>query len=303
MASSAPGERRAAGGARPAGKPRELEDFLNLYLFHPLSERLALALRTTFVTPNMVSICGAFLVTGAAVAYTGLGWPQSVLIGFTLHMLWHVVDGADGYLARLTGRASPLGELVDGACDYAGHGILYIALAAFLDDQIGLWAWPLATLSAFCRAAQSNHAESQRRIYLWRAYGVPWLQQAKTSNDEVFRRPGTGARLLGALGRAYVALAAALTPVSPRLDQAAEEAKRSPGARRRLMRLSRRAARRPLSYQAGLGANPRTVLLGASMALGTPLWFFLIETTLLNVLLVASIREQRRSNAALAARL
>jgi phosphatidylglycerophosphate synthase len=37
-----------------------------------------------------------------------------------LHMGWHVLDGADGDLARMTGRASPQGELFDGICDYVG---------------------------------------------------------------------------------------------------------------------------------------------------------------------------------------
>lgn len=299
MATTAAG----SGGARAAGKPPELEGFLNRVLFHPMSRRLALALVPTPVTPNMVSVAGAILVFGAAFAYTGLDWPTSVAIGFTLHMLWHVVDGADGSLARLTGRASPVGELVDGACDYIGHGVLYVALAAFLDDVIGLWAWPLATLSALSRTAQANHSESQRRIYMWRAYGIPWLQQARSGDDAMFRR---GSVLLGVgawFARGYIALADALSPNSPALDRAAEEALHDPAARRRMTRLSRRASRTPLVLQMLLGANPRTLLLGISMAAGSPLWFFLAETTLLNLLLIVSIRQQKKVNETLAARL
>jgi hypothetical protein len=39
------------------------------------------------------------------------------------------------------------------------------------------------------------------------------------------------------------------------------------------------------------------------MAVGTPLWFFLLEATLFNLLLIASVRRQRRVNAELAAAL
>jgi hypothetical protein len=42
-----------------------------------------------------------------------------------------------------------------------------------------------------------------------------------------------------------------------------------------------------------LGANPRTILLGLSMLAGSPLWFFVIEATVLNIVLVAGIVAQR----------
>ena len=39
-------------------------------------------------------------------------------------------------LARLTGRSSPLGELIDGICDYASHVVLYIILVVVLAPSI-----------------------------------------------------------------------------------------------------------------------------------------------------------------------
>jgi len=294
-----------AAAARPQGKPRELEDFLNLRVFHPLSRRLARALAPTFVTPNMVSVAGALLVVAAGVlyaGYSGLSFAAAVGIGFGLHMLWHVVDGADGDLARMTGRASPFGEMVDGVCDYSSHALLYLILATFLDDQIGLWAYPLGLASGLSRVAQANHAESQRRIYLWRAYGVPWMKQARAADDELFRAKG-GVGLLARVTGAYLWLADRLSPASAALDRAAQEAARNPAARRRLTRLCKCASRQPLFLQALLGANPRTVLLGLSMAMGSPLYYFLVETTLLNLLLLVSIRRQRGCNETLEARL
>jgi hypothetical protein len=302
MVASTAGHGRATGGGSPpprSGKPRELEDVLNRRLFHPLSRRLAAALAPTFVTPNMVSVTGALLVVAAGAVYSFGEASWTIALAFALHMLWHVVDGADGDLARRTGRASPFGEMVDGACDYLSHALIYLFLAMHLDDWIGAWAYVLGWAAGLSRVAQANHAESQRRTYLWRAYGVPWLKQAHDSQDEVFRRRG----LLAGLGRGYIWLAALLSPASPVLDRAAERAALDPAARRRLTRLCRSASREPLFLQAMLGANPRTLLLGLSMALGSPLWFFLAETTLLNLLLVWSIRRQKACNDTLAARL
>ena len=172
----------------PRGRPRELQDGLNRFIYHPLSARLARLLRPTGVSPNAVSVAGCLLIWAAAWAYSQLAWPHGVLLGLSFHMLWHVVDGADGDLARLTGKASPLGELVDGVCDYCGHAVLYVALAAMLDDEIGLSAWPLAFAAAASHAAQTNHAETQRRSYLWWAYGIPWIKHAKAAGDERLER-------------------------------------------------------------------------------------------------------------------
>jgi hypothetical protein len=287
---------------RPTGKPRELEDFLNRRVFHPLSRRLAAALAPTFVTPNMVSVSGAFLVVAAGALYSFGDARWAVAAAFALHMLWHVVDGADGDLARMTGRASPTGEMVDGACDYLSHALIYLFLAIHLADWIGPWAYALGWASGLSRVAQANHAESQRRTYLWRAYGVPWLKQAHESDDSLRGETG-GVGLLARLARAYIWLARTLTPSCPALDRAAAQAVHDAAARRRLTRVCRSTFRTPLFLQTLLGPNSRTVLLGASMALGSPLYYFLAEVTLYNLLLVVSVRLQTSRSEAAARRL
>ena len=74
----------------------------------------------TPVPANAVSVFSAVALIGAAL------WPirpragrEACLLGFRLMLLWHVIDGADGDLARMKGTASATGELVDGVCDYA----------------------------------------------------------------------------------------------------------------------------------------------------------------------------------------
>ena len=44
-----------------------------------------------------------------------------------------------------------------------------------------------------------------------------------------------------------------------------------------------------------IGANPRTILLGLSMIAGSPLWFFLIELIVFNVVLVIAIMQAAAS--------
>lgn len=263
-------------------RPAELEDGLNRYFYHPLSHRVARLLRHTPVTPNMVSVSSFLAIVAATAAYTLLPFATSVAVGLGFHLLWHILDGADGDLARITGRTSPLGEVIDGICDYAGHVILYTALAFYA----GGWCWVVTPLAAASRILQANHIESVRRTYLWRAYGVPWIANTQASV--------AGRGIVAGLTSAYIIVGGWLNPRSEEADA------RIAAAGDRGRSVSRQIGRRALSFQEWLGPNRRTLLLGLSMAAGTPLWFFLIEATLLNLLLIASVRRQRRVNAELA---
>lgn len=284
-------------------RPRELEDRLNIHIYHPLAARLARLLRPTGISPNAVSVAGMLLVWAAAWAYTGLTWPVSVIAGLSLHLLWHVVDGADGSLARMRGSASATGELVDGVCDYAGHVVLYFALTAMLAGQIGGGAWALAAAAGASHIAQTNHAETQRRSYLWWGYGVPWLNQARASGDAVFGEKDWVSRAFGWMGRDYLKLAAAMSPFSARVDALVEQSAGDPRRSELIRRLARRAGRGSILLQKSVGPNPRTLILGASMALGSPIWFFLAEIVVLNGLLILSVRHHNRLARELAERL
>ena len=265
------------------GKPRELQGFLNRTLYHPAARRFAAFLVPTPVTPNMVSILGAAMVITTGVLYAQVGTPAAIVAGFMIHMLWHVVDGADGDLARMTGRASPIGEVVDGICDYGGHLVLYVLLASSLDDAIGGSAWVLAIGAGVSRAFQSVFAESSRRSYQWWAYGVPWIQHNKSAAT------GIG----GALTRLYLWASDLLTGGTSRVNALVAGAEVDPVERQRIARLAREFGPSILRIPAALGANPRTIILGLSMIAGSPIWFFLVEFSLLNILLVAGVIRQR----------
>ncbi|HKT16067.1 MAG TPA: CDP-alcohol phosphatidyltransferase family protein [Allosphingosinicella sp.] len=284
-------------------RPAELEDGLNRLVFHPLARRLALRLAPTGISPNAVSIAGGTMVVAAGGLYVGLAWPLSAIAGFAVHALWHVVDGADGDLARLTGKASPTGELVDGLCDYVGHIILYVLLTILLAEQIGSAAWLIASLAGASRILQANHAESQRRTYLWWAYGRPWLRQEDKGAGGAFAQRHWAILLFGWLARLYLILARAMTPNTALIDAKIAAAANDPAETERIRLLVKRTAPPSILLQKALGSNPCTLLLGASMALGTPLPFFVAICLLLNLLLAVSLSYHRTWARALAASL
>jgi phosphatidylglycerophosphate synthase len=265
-------------------RPRELQDPLNHYLYHPLAWRLARVLARTPVTPNMVSIAGGCCVVAAGIAYAQPWYPASAVLGMLLHMTWHVVDGADGDLARMTGRSSPVGEMVDGLCDYISHVILYFILGWILWRQNGdfAFAWWLMWAAGLSHFVQANHVEVQRRQYQWWVYGTSWIRHSHGDRDAATRKS-----MFGGVVTFYLALAAGMTPHARDVDKAVEAA--DPVERERIRAIARAEAVPLLPLLKLLGPNPRAIVLGLSMLAGTPLWYFIYQAAFLNLLLAASV--------------
>ncbi|MGB3739715.1 MAG: CDP-alcohol phosphatidyltransferase, partial [Pontixanthobacter sp.] len=190
----------------------------------------------------------------------------------------------DGDLARLTGRAGPRGELIDGLADYGGHLVLYGALGVILSHQIGGWGWVLAVAAAASRIVQAIHYETQRRQYRFMVYGTPWLGSASEGRNAIADMYRTLGHLLVPRSRDASTWFAAIahTPCRPLA------ADRVFAAYRPLLRSS-----------ALLGANMRTLALGASMIAGSPLYYVVYEMLLLNAVLVRSILHCRQVHVAM----
>jgi len=210
-------------------------------------------------------------------------------------LLWHVVDGADGDLARMTGRASATGELVDGVCDYFGNTVMYFAFAFLADNVWGAWAWILAVAAGASHIVQTNHAETQRRLYLWRAYGVPWLRNARAAgNDAVFKRDTWFTRWFGFWAVGYVWLSDRMTPAANPIDLALAKAEGDPEEIARIRALVRREFAPSLWLPKLLGANPKTFLIAGAILLGSPVWYFLAMIGPVNLILAVSIMHHKR---------
>ncbi len=279
--------------ASPAGtRPVELELWSNRRLIHPISRALARRLVPTPVSPDMVSVAGAVMAAAGAGAYTLLPRPWGALLGLACHVLWHVLDGADGELARRTGRSSTHGELVDGICDYAGRTILYLALGAFAARQFGTWVWVLTVFVGLSRIVQANFYETVRREYRSWVYGTSWIRQDLEAASSGGGRSVGGAA--GALGRLFLAVSKRVTPDSLPLEaavagRAAEGAAGLEAARavcrERLIPVVRRASI--------LSANSETLVIFLSMLAGSPIYLFGYVAVLLNGAYATLYADQR----------
>ncbi|MBM3942202.1 MAG: CDP-alcohol phosphatidyltransferase family protein [SAR202 cluster bacterium] len=87
----------------------------------------ARCLRALGLTPNAVTLLG-FGVTVAASVLVGMGY---MLAGGIVFLLGGGLDLLDGGLARLTGKASPFGALLDSVFDRLGEASLFVGLAVY----------------------------------------------------------------------------------------------------------------------------------------------------------------------------
>ena len=290
-----PGMARQVDSVRPR-RPREMQDLLNHYVYHPLAWQLAKRLAHTPITPNAVSVLGGLFVVAAGIAYWNLAWPLGAALGMLFHMTWHVVDGADGDLARITGRSSPIGEMVDGICDYTSHIVLYVILAQILTGEVGAgeaWGWTLAAGAS--HIVQSNHVEVQRRFYQYWIYAVPFLHHSRKAERGAVEDKRGLARVFGVVADLYLRLASGLTPHADRIDRAVTAAA-GDEARLAAIRAEVRAENGPLLLLLKfLGPNPRAIVLGLAMFAGSPVYYFFYQAVFLNVLLVFSVQLHNRA--------
>jgi phosphatidylglycerophosphate synthase len=145
----------------------EIEEATNLYLIHPVSSWLVPLFAKAGVHPNVVSIAGALCGMAAGVVYFFYDRPGFTYYGLALMLAWHILDGADGQLARLTNKSSTLGFVIDGTCDYLAFGAIYISIALKVSQTQGPGIWLLVLGAAASHAVQAAAFERQREAYIY----------------------------------------------------------------------------------------------------------------------------------------
>ena len=103
-------------------------DFFTKYVYPPLVWRLLPPLARWRVHPNWISVLNGLLAFGAVPLFAGGWWISAFVCAYVMSVL----DSVDGKLARLTYRASALGNVLDHGLDLVHPPFWYAA-----------WAWAI----------------------------------------------------------------------------------------------------------------------------------------------------------------
>jgi len=170
-------------------KAPEAEDRMDLAFYRPLGFVIAKLGGAAGLHPTHLTLLGALAgVLAGAFFFVGHGgaFPAAVL----LFLLAGILDSSDGQLARLSGRSTAFGLVLDGLCDNIVFGAVYIGCTIPLMDKYGWWIWALAVPAGICHSLQSSVLDFYNREYLFytggpsrNGYWNPLVAEARRSRD------------------------------------------------------------------------------------------------------------------------
>jgi phosphatidylglycerophosphate synthase len=274
-----------------AARDRDIAEFTNAYFIHPLSDKLAVFLQPLKVHPNWVSAAGLLAGLIAALFYLDPCSGEYVAAGFGFMVIWHIMDGADGHLARLTNESSTVGKIVDGIADYSVFGLVYAALAYASYDSIGNLGWIMAIAAAASHALQAASYEHQRETYIGWIHGP---RDQKTGSEP--NAPNLILSSADFLDRAYLRTQQA-TETSKDTLQSADYLKDCSEADAQIIRQQYKERFAPqVRLWSMLSANVHTIAIFMFTLFGGPWSYFIFEIIGLNLLLVMLRLHQKQVN-------
>ena len=175
-------------------KSNDTEEWLDRVFTRPIGYLWAKLFQRLDVHPNVVTVLSIIIGITSAFFFVHGSWRTEGSTGFTLNiigillMMWaNFYDSADGQLARMTGKKTQLGRILDGAASiiifvpvYCAmvwrcyqHHTLEFQLLGIEDTErnaviYGLLLFGVALLSGFvCHSGQCRLADYYRQIHLF----------------------------------------------------------------------------------------------------------------------------------------
>ena len=137
-----------------AFKSVEIEELADVYFFRPLGAVVARGARALGITPTGLTIVGALIGMGAgALLYD----ERLGLVAFALLILHSIIDSADGQLARMTGRETDFGRVLDAVGGYVTHIALFLAIGSGLLHRG--WSGSILVWMLLAGVATAIHAQ------------------------------------------------------------------------------------------------------------------------------------------------
>lgn len=167
-------------GVEASFKSMDTEEFLDIHFNRPIGYVWALFFQRFGVHPNVVTILSIILGVAAGVMFY---YPDMThtLIGIFLLMWANHYDSCDGQLARMTGKKTRWGRMLDGFAGDLWFFTIYVAICLRLMNQplpfhLGeasgqtwsIYIWLIALFSGtVCHSKQCTLADYYRNIHLF----------------------------------------------------------------------------------------------------------------------------------------
>lgn len=283
-------------------KSRDTEETLDIWFNRPIGYLWTLFFMKLNVHPNVVTILSIILGMAAGYMFYFPDMPHTVC-GILLLMWANFYDSADGQLARLTGKKTRWGRMLDGFAGDIWFFCIYLAICLRLTPQWGIWIWLVAALSGLvCHSKQCALADYYRNIHLYFLKGESaseldnFKQQREIYRSLPWRHNVWWKWFLFFYGN-YTRSQERMTPRFQQMFALWQKMKGTAPAGEARTRFIE-GSRPLMKYCNFLTFNARAIALYVSMLAGMPYMYFIFELTLMNaVFFYMRSRHERLSSA------
>lgn len=282
----------------PMRRTVEIEEKSNLYLFVPLSMWLVPKLAYLKISPNSVSLTSMAVGIAAGFSYFQYNDYGFVLLGFLLMAITHVLDGADGALARLTNTQSEFGKIIDGVCDYVIFISVYVALALALVITYGVEVWYVVIAAGISHAFQAGAYELQRQEYEFWGHGKKSAELPEIlSLKDLPKDLSFFAKIATLMGMLYARMQYRFSGLDNSFRPKLKTYLSQNPAKEAEFRTVYQQNFAPIVKSWGIMcANYRTYAIFIACIVGQPILYFLFELVVLNLVLIALVHKQKKHN-------
>lgn len=283
-------------------KSRDTEEWIDIYLTRPIGLAFALIGKRFGIHPNAVTVLSMVLGVASAWMFYHTDVRHN-LMGIVLLFCANICDSADGQLARLTGKKTLVGRVLDGLAGDLWFVCIYtaICLRLFWQDVPGMdapwtiWIFVLGFLSGIMsHSPQASLSDYYRQIHLFFLKGdagseLDDYRSQRAIYESVPRRQwltkffylnySNYCKSQERRTPRFQALRAAVREACERGDMSVE--------RRNEMRSAFLAGSKPLMrYTNFLSFNSRALLIYITCLAGCPYVYFVIEIVVYNAVYI-----------------
>jgi phosphatidylglycerophosphate synthase len=287
---------KSSGAIDRTYKSRELEGVVDLFFYRRVGFRLAQFFARLNFTPTAVSLIGGVfgIVAGHLYFYRAL---VVNLVGMAFHIVANIFDNADGQLARLTNQQSRTGRILDPVVDHVIWLSIYVHLALRLQlagFPGGIWV--LALVAGLSHGLQAGAADYCRSAYLYFGKSGSEFDSTSKLKREYDRHTWRTAAWPKFLLRLYLNAMHEQELLLPGVRRLQEKMQPTFGGAVPSTFQSRYAdlARPTFKWWSLLMTNSRMLVLFVLFLVHQPVWYFWLEITVGNLLLVYLIFRQEK---------
>ena len=267
----------------------DTEEWLDIHFTRPLGLLWAKFFNYFGIHPNVVTILSIILGVAAGVCFY-FEDIHITLLGIFLLVWANLYDSCDGQLARMTGKKTRMGRVLDGFAGDAWFFSIYFFICLRLSPIWGIWIWLLAAVSGLiCHAKQCQLADYYRNIHLFFLKGVSGseLDNADKLTNEFqglsWKRDFLW-KLFLFFYRNYTRSQEKLTPNFQSLSKALKEKFGNEALPQTLCDDFRKGSLPLMKWTNILTFNTRAIFLYLVLLLGQPWLYFVFELTIMNLI-------------------